>query len=275
MNIPVRTLLLLLMGCLLSVQVQAQILILIHGYPGQGGNWRDAGMTHILQSAGWQDGGHLRLQNRRVIDYRLVNPHLNDKTFYTLDMPYEAPINIQSALLARYMRSINARHPGESLNLSGFSAGGVVARMYMVNRQSDEPRVATLTTIASPHLGTYLAEMGIRLHDNPLTWMMPYPGAEIFHRSGRLFQDLLPERPGNFLYWLNRQRHPAATYISIIRQDLPPPGGDMMVSGTSQNMNNIPALRGRSYVLPTTGGHRLTFQDVLWLVQLMQRERQI
>ena len=276
MNMLIRVFLLLLINYLFSGQIQAQILVLIHGYPGKGiGNWRHAGVANVLELAGWEDGGHLHLQDNRVTNYRLVNPQLSDKTYYTLDMPYEAPIKIQSEFLARYMKAISIRHPGESLNLSGFSTGGIVARMYMVNRKAGEPRVATLVTVASPHLGTYLADIDIRLRENLLTWMMPYSGADIFERSGGLFLDLIPERPGNLLYWFNRQWHPEAVYISIIRQDLPFPGGNMIVGNISQNMNNVAALRGRSHTLFTTGGYRLTLQDALWLVQLMRWERQI
>ena len=258
-----------------SFTVNAQVLVLVHGYMGQGGSWRVAGITHVLDRAGWEDGGHLRIgENKEVVNYRQGRSG-QDKTFYTLDMPSEAPVAIQAQFLATFMKAISSHHPGESLNLVGFSAGGLVARMYMVVRRDDEPRVASLVTIATPHLGTQLAEIGNKLRQTPLAWVTPFMGASTFNRSGALYRELSPEEPGNFLYWLNRQVHPKAKYISIVRISSSFMGGDFIVPTYSQDMNNVIALRGSSSQVRSTGGHELTFQDALLLTQLMMIERQI
>lgn len=260
---------------LASLSVHAQVLVLVHGYQGQGGSWRVSGITHVLDKAGWEDGGHLRIhKDKKVINYRLAR-RIQDKTFYTLDMPSEAPIAIQAQFLATFLKAISSHHPGESMNLAGFSAGGLISRMYMVTRKSDEPKIAMLITIATPHLGTHMAEIGAKLQRTPLAWITPYMGAGTFNRSANLYRELKFEEYGNFLYWLNRQVHPRAKYISIVRVSSSLLGGDFIVPSFSQNMNNVIALRGSSSVVQSTGGHELTFQDALLLTQLMLIERQI
>ena len=258
-----------------SFSASAQVLVLVHGYMGQGGSWRVAGITHVLDRAGWEDGGHLRIaEQHQVVNYRQGRSG-QDKTFYTLDMPSDAPIAVQAKFLATFMKAISSHHPGESLNLAGFSAGGLVARMYMVVRRQDEPKVASLVTIASPHMGTQIAEIGAKLQQTPLGWVAPFMGAGSFTRSGQLYRELRPEAPGNFLYWLNRQVHPKAKYISIVRTSNSFMGGDFIVPAYSQDMNNVIALRGSASVVRSSGGHELTFQDALLLTQLMIIERQI
>jgi len=258
-----------------SFGAQAQVLVLVHGYQGQGGSWREAGITHVLDKAGWEDGGHLRVdKNNKVINYRQARK-VQDRTFYTIDMPSDASIIVQARFLASFLKAITKHHPGESLNLAGFSAGGLVSRMYMVVRKNDEPKIATLITIATPHLGTHMAEIGAKLQRTPLAWITPYMGASTFNRSAPLYRELKFEEYGNFLYWLNRQVHPTAKYISIVRASSSLLGGDFIVPTFSQNMNNVIALRGSSSVVHSTGGHELTFKDALLLTQLMMIERQI
>lgn len=259
---------LLVMLWLVSFTAHAQVLVLLQGYLGHGSSWRMAGVTHVLDRAGWEDGGHLDIQNGKVVNYRAGRAG-QDKTFYTLEMPSEAPVLTQADKLAIYMKAIARFHPGESLNIAGFSAGGVVGRTYMVQRRDDEPKVASLVTIATPHLGSHLAELGLKLQDTPLTWFTPFMGAGSFNRSDALFHDLRPEESGAFLYWLNRQVHPKARYVSIIKTGSSLFDSDFIVPVYSQNMNNVIALRGSSVVLRTRGGHMLNYQDAVLLVQLM------
>lgn len=265
---------LLIFAWLMPFTVHAQVLVLLHGYLGQGSSWRLTGVTHVLNRAGWEDGGHLRIENDEVLNYR-KGMSGQDRTYYTLEMPSEAPVMVQSRLLARYMKAISQNHPGESLNIAGFSSGGIVGRAYMVMRKDDEPRVATLVTIATPHLGTQLAELGTRLQQTPLSWMAPFVGASEFNRSDVLFREMRPEQPGTLLYWLNRQEHPTANYISVIKGGNSFLGGDFVVPAYSQNMNNVIALRGTSNIIRSTGGHMLTYEDALLLVQIMLLSRQI
>jgi pimeloyl-ACP methyl ester carboxylesterase len=259
---------------LLPFSLHAQVLVLVHGYLGQGSSWRLSGVTHVLNRADWEDGGHLRIENDQVVNYR-KGMSGQDRTYYTLDMPSEAPVMVQAELLANYMKAISDQHPGESLNIAGFSAGGLIGRAYMVMRRDDEPKVASLVTIATPHLGTQLAELGNKLQQTPLSWVAPFLGASEFNRSDVLFRDMRPEQPGTFLYWLNRQVHPTANYISIVKGGNSFMGGDFVVPAYSQNMNNVIALRGTANIIRSTGGHMLTYEDALLLVQIMLLSRQI
>jgi pimeloyl-ACP methyl ester carboxylesterase len=228
----------------------------------------------MLNSAGWQDGGHLRIVGERITNYHQGGSK-SSQTYYTLDMPSEAPLLIQAKFLANYISAIHQRHVGESISLAGFSAGGLVARLFMVLNQKQDVPVQTLITIATPHLGTRTAQLASTLQQSPLSMFAPWMGAESFNRSGYLYQDLSPEKPGNILFWLNRQEHPAARYISVIRED----GGlfnkDYIVSAESQDMNRVVALTGRSLTVRTRGMHELKPEDAKLILRILQQDQRI
>lgn len=258
--------LLALLLAMVSWSVSAETLLLIPGYLSGGSDWRLSGISTTLITAGWQDGGHL---NPSLNSPLVVGPKSrSSKRFYTVALPTEAPVMVQSRELARYVDFVSQKHPGESLYLVGHSAGGIVARYYMVTHPKQ--RVAALITIATPHGGTDLAEAGLFAGQTPLAWMAPLMGADEINRSQGLYYDLLPEQPGNLLFWLNRQHHPQAEYVSIVRSDS---GlfGDMVVRPESQDMNFALALRGRSRVIPTASGHSLSFSDGPILREVLRR----
>ena len=78
---------------------------------------------------------------------------------------------MQHRYLEQYLDVIRNLYPHESLLLVGHSAGGVLGRLYMVTHP-DKP-VGVLITIASPHLGTESAEIGVMAGDSPLGWLAP------------------------------------------------------------------------------------------------------
>ncbi|HIC80450.1 MAG TPA: hypothetical protein EYP07_05710 [Kiloniellaceae bacterium] len=91
---------------------------------------------------------------------------------------------------------------------------------------------------------------------------------DVLEDSWGLLLDLVPPAPGNFLYWLDGQPHPEIQYVSIVRTG--PVGlGDELVPVYSQDMNNVPALRGRSEVRVAPAGHLLNPADGLLLAQLL------
>lgn len=253
--------LLLIVFC--PVVLYAEALVLIHGYLGDSDNWHESTVTDQLEAAGWQDGGLLRP------GWQGVGWPQGAKTYYTLALPTEAPLLVQLEHLAPYLELVRARHPGESLVLAGHSAGGVLARLYMVKH----PRagVDALVTIASPHLGTDTAEIGAIIGNTPLAWLAPLLGAEVLNRSQALYRDLVRERPGSLLFWLNRQPHPEALYVSIVRKnDSLLEFGDLLVPTWSQNLNHVLALRGRARTLTTSGGHMVGPQDGKLLLQVLR-----
>ncbi len=233
-------------------------LVLIHGYLDDGSSWRQTGIVSALQAAGWQDAGHL-FPNAPLP----VAPNAMERNLYTVTLPSEAPLATQAQWLDFYLRQLQKRYPKNSLILVGHSAGGVVARLVMV--VSGIP-VQGLITIASPHLGTDKAEWGTILSNSPFCWIAPFFGLDTLNRSKGLYRDLVREHPASLLFWLNRQSHPNAFYVSIVRAE-----GDKWVPGYSQDMNDVPALRGLAMTVTSAGTHSLQVADGPLLASLLER----
>ena len=75
------------------------------------------------------------------------------------------------------------------------------------------------------------------------------------------------------IFWLNRQAHPQARYLSVVRDERLSWFGDLVVPVWSQDMNQVYALRGRALTIPTSGGHSITAEDGELLVRLLRRLR--
>lgn len=246
---------------------RAETIILIPGYLGDGDNWRDSGVTRILQRSGWADGGHLEVRQGWV-QVRDGGPDRGHR-FYTLTLDTQAPLLYQEQQLSAVLQLMQRRYPKEALVLVGHSAGGVLGRLYMV-RHPDTP-VRALITIASPHLGTDSAELGMVAGRSPIGLIAGLLGAETLNRSQGLYFDLAREYPGNLLFWLNRQPHPQAYYVSVVRTSNLPLVGDALVPVESQDMNRVYALHGRAVRLESGGGHGLSENDGELLVRILKR----
>ncbi len=250
----------------------AEALVLVHGYLSDASAWRSNGITSALEAAGWRDGGELRPTPGGVQSSTGVVR--GSKRFYTVWLPTEASLALQLEYLERYLDYVQRHHPHESLTLVGHSAGGVLARLYLVRHPGSG--VNTLITIASPHLGTGSAEVGAMAGQSPLGWIAPLLGGSTLNRSQSLYRDLVRERPGTLLFWLNRQQHPAARYVAVIRREDSLLGlGDVVVPTWSQDMNNVYALRGWVDTLSVPGGHALQPSDGRLLVQILRRLRSL
>lgn len=245
-------------------RANADTLVLVQGYLGDAGSWRATGIVRVLGDYGWRDAGHMSARAGQIIKFPSGQSGKN--RVYTIDLPTEAPITLQSRVLARYLAAISNLHKGEPLHVVGHSAGGVVARSALVSNPT--LKAATLITIASPNLGTGSAETGLRISNSPLGWFAPMVGAGTLNRSRALYVELVRERPGTFLGWLNRQRHPQTRYISITRAN-----GDDWVPAYSQDLNNVAALRGKAQVVRVAGGHGLGFYDGVTIANLLAAKR--
>ncbi len=246
----------------------AEAMVLLQGYLAYDDPWRSSGASMAMVRGGWQDGGQLFDTPDGV--QRNGPPGKAARSFYTLALAVEAPLLVQARQLERFMAYVRARHEGESIYLVGHSAGGVVARLYMV--QHPKVRISALITIASPHLGTGTAEAGRMMGQSPLGWVAPLVGAETLNRSQGLYHDLMREQPGNLIFWLNRQPHPESRYISVVRKGGGLFGmGDMIVPEWSQNMNNVSTLRGAVVTIPVNADHSLTPADGQLLLDLLRR----
>ena len=249
--------------------VQADLLVLVHGYLSDARDWDGSGVSSTLEVNGWPRAGVLipgpagtRLLQERAVDA--------PNRFYSVNLPADAPLSVQASGLEQALNLLATRHPQEPIILAGHSAGGVVARMVVV--RNTVPAIVALVTIASPHLGTQRAEQALDLANlpAPLSWMASMvvggPAYDTMRRSRGLYHDLVRPRPGTLLYWLNAQPHPDIRYVSIIRGEPSRVFGDAVVPGYSQDMNGVPALAGRSAVVTVATGHGLELRDGLALL---------
>lgn len=259
---------------LISTTSVAKQLVLVQGYLGQPTSWSDSGIAQILDQNGWLYGGEFvhtsygvqLLKAKRPAELASSSVH----RFYRVSLPTEASIQRQSYFLSAYLKELRKLYPEESIVLVGHSAGGVLVRYVMV--KNPELNISMMISIASPHLGTDSAEFGRLLGNSPLAMIAPMIGADTLNRSQNLYNDLLPELPHRFLYWLNRQPHPDAEYISIVRDKNSPNGGDFVVPANSQYLEKVYNLRYRakSYIVP--GSHALTPSDGVLLIDLLNEK---
>ena len=252
-----RWLLALLLAVLPIQTLRADALVLVHGYLGDANSWFESGVAQQLQRAGWRFGGFLAPGPQGVT---VRGEGGGENRYYVMTLPSEAPFEYQLRLLEPMLEAVRKRHPDERLSIAGHSLGGVLGRYAMVLHP--DLKVDDLITIASPHLGTNKAELALLAGSTPLSMMAPMLGGGTINRSRGLYSQLVREAPGTFLYWLNHQKHPDAHYFSVVRKD---DGGislgDMVVPESSQDMNNVAALRGRSYTRHSASGHGLEAED--------------
>ena len=261
--------LLLLFSLILSVfSVQAKTVVLVHGFMSDGMDWRHSGFTHPLRNAGWQDGGGYGYSSQSMLLPRAL--YLKGNVFFTVELPSQATVQVQESLLARYLSHLYSQRQ-EPITLVGYSAGGIVSRLHTLN-PSRQP-INGLITIASPHLGTPTANIAHLVGDSPLGMMASIVGGEELRNSRGLFSDLEEEQPYNFLFSMNRQPHPNIHYASIVRINkrlARPDKFDFIVPPSSQNMNNIWALRNRSGVVQTTDSHSLNGKDGFFTAEVLK-----
>ncbi len=257
-------------------KVEADILVLIHGYLGSAHSWEAGGVTTVLEANRWHRAGIVTPAPHGV--HLLPAPgHVQaENKVYLVELPSAAPIVIQADHLQAMVWFLNAQHPDERIILAGHSVGGVVARLALVRRQI--PNAAALITIASPHLGTPRAEQALDATDGsfPFGMMRDFfggSGYQTLKYSRGLYIDIIQPYPGSFLHWLNLQPHPAIGYHAIARGGPFILSGDILVPGYSQDMNRVPALAGRSTLFTIGTGHFLTPADGQLLVEILNKPR--
>ncbi len=106
----------------------------------------------------------------------------------------------------------------------------------------------------------------------PVGWIKDFFGGDLYHTvkaSTPLLVELAPAVPGSVLGWLNAQPHPDIDYVAVIRTTPDGMPGDWVVPGFSQDMNQIPALRGKSRVVAAPSDHELLPHDGLLLARLL------
>jgi pimeloyl-ACP methyl ester carboxylesterase len=261
------------LALLLAQPVSADILLLIHGYASDARTWELSGINSELQSRGWPRAGVLT-----PVGWSPAVPAAAENRSYAVNLPAEAPLLVQSDYLRAVLGLLRQHYPAEKLILVGHSAGGVVARLVVLG--TNPYRVDRLITIASPHLGTVRAAQGLDIVDSK-PFFCPGPGIDFLKSvvggsgydylrySRGVLVDLLPAESGNVLFWLNQQPHPDIRYDAVVRQTAFA-AGDELVPAYSQDMNNIPSLRGRVEVFVTPASHGLNPQDGVLLASILQ-----
>jgi triacylglycerol lipase len=256
---------------LFSAAARADVLVLVHGYLSGAQSWDASGITGVLQQHDWQRAGVYVAGPAGIQQVPASGIQAANK-FYAVDLPSEAPVLVQVYLLNEILDTISRTHKNEPVILVGHSAGGVVARATLVRGHHDN--VTALITIASPHLGTSRAEQALDATDIPfpLSMVTDFFAGETYDtamRSRSLYVDLVRPQPGTLLYWLNTQPHPDIKYFSIVRGSSEAGWGDYIVPAYSQDMNNVPALQGRSSMINVPVSHGLEPVDGSVIVNLL------
>jgi len=255
----------------------AEVVVLVHGYLGSDNSWVAPGIMEILSKRDRKLAGtyYHTPQGMQFFSIGAVPK----RPVYTLNLPSIAPIGLQADWLHVYLGDIRQRHPRQPIILVGHSAGGLVARTLLVRNQPAD--ITHLITIATPHLGTTRANQALHATRSggllsPIRrWAVRrHTGDAIYNTlkasRGVLF-DMTPPRPGNFLFWLNRQPHPDIRYTSIIRTGTFRMPGDRIVPPVSQDMRLIPALKDKASSYTMAQGHLLTREDGHVLANLLDQ----
>jgi len=267
-----------LLGMLALSPAKADVLVLVHGWSANADTWLHSGVLANLATRGWVDAGVVVAgpQGTRYLPTYGSNTH---RKVYRAQLTAEAPLLLQARQLQAELQMIRQRHPNERITLAGHSAGGIVARLTLVHPQT--PPMQVLITLGSPNQGTIRAIQGLDIVESK-PFFCPGPGIDLLKRvaggddyrylrasRGALY-DLQPVSYGSLIDWLNHQPHPNITYYSVIRGG-PVGDGDELVPALSQDLNQVPMLRGRVHVLVAPTGHRLEPRDGILLADILER----
>ena len=264
----------------LVAPARAEVLVLVHGYMSSPDTWEKTHINELLVRDGWQRGGILIPAARRHIPDRRQtrNNSEAEKIFYMVELPWQYPLQAQADALDQAMQRILEMRPDDDINLAGHSAGAVVARLWLV--QNPQPRVKRLISIAAPNLGTERADDALLLTRpvfGPFDSVRNLVGGKRYNtvrRSRPLVRDLTPpsRRNPTILYWLNRQPHPEIAYYSIVRESWKGKDSDWLIDADSQDLNNVPALRGKSESFIMPRNHELSVEDGHLLTSILDQD---
>jgi pimeloyl-ACP methyl ester carboxylesterase len=231
-----------------------------------------------LAQAGWKVAGNWQ-STPSGVRLEPVRPPTGEFASYTVDLPSIAPLMEQARFLGGMLGAIAQRHPTDTVDVIGHSAGGVVARLALVNYGAGT--VTRLITIAAPHLGTERASEALDATDDSglfggiKRWFVKRKVGDDLYRtvqySRGVLADLAPPVPGNLLYVLNGRQHPDIVYVAVVRGAAYGLPGDQVVPAPSQDLRWVPALNGRATLRVVAGGHELSPQDGLLLAELVAR----
>ncbi|MCU7959247.1 MAG: GPI inositol-deacylase [gamma proteobacterium symbiont of Bathyaustriella thionipta] len=250
-----------------SFSAHADVLLLVHGFMGSPASWQNSAVLPQLAAAGWQPAAIISATGEQKL-----TPKVGKNPLYLAALPDEAPLEIQVEAMVSILRHLQMQYPDESISIVGHSLGGLVARLALL--RTGGSGVSQLITIASPHLGTPRAWQGLELADDSGVSgiFKDFLGGSDYDRlqsATPLLLELTPLAPGHPLFATGQQTHPDIRYVSIIHT-----GGDNIVPPASQDMNQLPALRGKSERYIIAAPHELFPGDAAVLIPLLKSARQ-
>ena len=77
--------------------------------------------------------------------------------------------------------------------------------------------------------------------------------------------------PGKLLFWLNGRQHPDILYVAVVRGAAYGMPSDQVVPAPSQDLRQVPALKGRASIRVVAGSHELSRGDGLLLSELVSK----
>ena len=264
--------LLVLFSLSVSQTAKADILLLVHGFQSDMLTWQRAGIITILEKHGWVKTDYLMATPEGIVPLHTPEK-IPEKKIVSLQLPSDIQLRVQANMFTAALHYLADQYPDDKVIIVGHSLGGLTARLSLV--KNGVFQVKALITIASPHLGTNLAMIGMHeLNDNFMVKMVKrmFGGGQyqMLERSAPVIYDILPEQPGNMLYALNRQPHPNIKYTSVVRTYKNGQLGDPIVPGYSQDMHSVAAIRRASTRIIQGSKHELTAQDAYSILNALE-----
>ncbi len=256
----------------LSHPLKADILLLIHGFQSDMSTWQRAGIIDVLEQHGWQKTDYLMATRQGIVPFQTPEK-ITQKKIVNLQLSSTVQLRYQANMVTAALHHLADVYPDDKVIIVGHSLGGLTARLSLV--KNGEFQVKALITIASPHLGTDLARLGMQELDSNIIsrWMKRVFGGgkfQMLEKSAPVLYDILPEYPGNMLHALNRQPHPSIHYFSVVRSFKNGRLGDVIVPGYSQDMHSVNTIRRASQRILQGHSHELSRQDGYSILNALQ-----
>ncbi len=253
--------------------------LLIPGYGSKALMWEESGIIEKLVANGYKYGGSVK-----ALDFNIKQDFTQEfkkGDIYNLVFSDSTQtVENLSNELAIVIKGLREKTNNDNFLIVAYSMGGLIARNYLVNNFNDN-YVETLITLATPHLGSYLANI---LYASTLVVGGSDTKAaqaiiDVFGIHSEIsintLKDLVASGKDSFLHNLNMQPHPEnINYVSIIAHDVKDSEeesvwdnfinifkkdtketGDSIISAESQNMANIDFFEKNKFKLKHKAKH--------------------
>ncbi len=134
-------------------------------------------------------------------DWKFAFQHLDRKRYQAWFYYYPTSVSLNAAgfLLAKKITDMHERYHFPRMHLVAHSAGGLVAREFLVHYGKTRPEIETFISISTPWKGEALAEFGVQHSPVVLpSWIDMRPGSDFMKR---LFDRRMPEWINHHLFF--------------------------------------------------------------------------